>query len=240
LWTLYDQPIRVLVANGDTLNVLPGQYDTLDLHRRITPGLAIGASGTYFPKPGLGFQGEIAFLGMTTESECAIRQSQPPAINDVAPQLCASLEGQSVATSAVSFSVGVVGRFAAGRSVSPYLLGGVGFITRTRSTIEMLGYYRGPDGAPIAETVLLDTMPSNTAMHVNLGAGLAFSLGPGYQLRFEGRDVIAELDGVTGLANPQDPITSSLSPPHGGAFHHNFVFMVALDVVFEQRRGRRY
>jgi hypothetical protein len=240
LWTLNGQPLVVFIANGDTLVPTPGQYDTLDLHRRIAPGLAIGASGTYFPKPNIGFLGEIAFLGMSTESQCTIRQSQPPATGDIDPELCTSLQGQSVATSAVSFSAGVVGRLAPSRRTDPYLLAAVGFIERTRSTVEMLGYYRGADGTPIVETVVLDTIPSNTGMHVTLGAGVAFSLGPGYQLRLEGRDVIAEIDGVTGLANPHDPTTSSLSPPHGGHFYHNFAFTVALDVVFEKRRGRRY
>ena len=72
LWVLHDQPFGVLVPSGDTavLNS-PGQYDTLDLVRRSTPSLLIGTTGAYFPTPGLGFEAELAFLGMSLESSCA-------------------------------------------------------------------------------------------------------------------------------------------------------------------------
>jgi hypothetical protein len=240
LWSLTGQPIGVLVAAGDTLVPTPGQYDTLDLRRRIAPGLVLGASGTYFPTPGIGFLGEIAFLGMSIESQCTIHQFQPPATSDIDTDLCASLQGQSVATSAVAFSLGIVGRLLPSRRTYPYVLAAAGFVARARSTVEMQGFYIGSDGLPVPETVVLDTIPSNTALHLTVGAGVAFSLGTGYQLRFEGRDVIARMDAVTGLANPNDLSTSSLSPPHAERFYHNFAFTVAVDVVFEKRRGRRY
>ncbi len=241
LWTMNGQPLLVFVALGDSaVPNGPGQYDTIDLRRRLTPGFVVGAAGAYFPGPHLGLEGEIAFLGLGTESACTIRQYQPPATSDIDPELCASLQGQSVSTSAVSFSLGLVGRLSPGRSTYPYARVAAGVVARTRGTIAMLGVYTNGNGTPVEADVLEDSSPHNTAAHVTVGAGLAFALGTGYQLRLEARDVVTELDRVTGLANPDNPATGSLAPPHGERWYHNLAFVVVLDVIFEKRRGRRY
>ncbi len=241
LWVLHDQPFGVLVPSGDTavLNS-PGQYDTLDLVRRSTPSLLIGTTGAYFPTPGLGFEAELAFLGMSLESSCAIRQYQPADPNDLDPELCTSLTGQSVTTSAVSASIGLVGRINPAGSATPYARLDAGVVARSRGTIALNGTYTSANQSTVEATVLEDEKPRTTDVHVTVGAGVAFSLGTGYQLRFEGRDVMARLDRVTGPATGTDPATGSLTPPHGGHFFHNLAFVVALDVIFEKRRGRRY
>ena len=239
LWVVNDQPFAVLVAHGDSA-VPAGGYDTLDLVRRFNPGFVVGAAGAYFPEPTVGFEAEVVFLGMSVESRCAIRQAQPPQAGDLDPELCLSLLGQSVPTSAVSLSLGVVGRVNPGGTTSPYVRLDAGLIARTRSTIELTGTFADANGLPVPATVVEDSRPRTTDVHVSVGAGLALAEGKGYQLRVEGRDVIARVDRVTGLADPSNPATGALAPPHGGRFFHNLVFTVALDVIFEKRRGRRY
>jgi hypothetical protein len=236
LWTSNDQPFAVFVRTGSGLQRNPG-YDTLDLQQQVVPGFVIGAAGTYFPHPHLGIEGEITFLGLGLESRCAIRRSQPADTADVDPELCASLNGGTTSLSAVSFSAGVVARLLPDKPTSPYVLASVGLVTRTRSTIEMIGVYADPTGLPATAGVLADSTPNKTTPHFTLGAGAAFPLGPSYQLRVEGRDVITRLDRVTG---PADPSGGTLYPPHGGKVRHNFVFAVAFDVILEKRRGRRY
>ena len=240
LWTLNNQPIAVFESDADSIFAVPGQYDTLNLKRRVVPGFIVGASGDYFPKPHVGLHVEITFLDMGTESQCSVRQSQPPAMNDIVPVLCQGLQGQSVPISAVAFSFGLVGRLAPNHTTDPYFLVSGGIISRTRSVIEMSSSYYTANAEPVGTTVVLDTNPSNVGVHVTLGAGVAFSLGPGYQLRFEGRDVITPLQRITGPADPNDQTTGSLTPPRSAQWFHSLAFIVALDVVFEKQRGHRY
>ena len=239
VWVLHDQPFAVFSASGDSA-VRAGGYDTLDLERRLDPSFVVGAAGAYFPEPNVGFAAEVVFLGMSVEGRCAIRQSQPPQAGDIDPELCASLQGESVPTSAVGLSLGLVGRVNPGGATSPYVRLDAGVVARTRSTIEMTGTFTGASGAPVVASVVEDPHPRTTDVHVTVGAGLALAAGTGYQLRIEGRDVIARLDRVTGLADPNNSATGSLVPPHRARLFHNLVFTVALDVIFEKRRGRRY
>jgi len=239
LWVLHDQPLAVFTASGDSA-VRAGGYDTLELERRFDPSFVVGAAGAYFPESNVGFEAEAVFLGMSVEGRCAIRQSQPAQAGDIDPELCASLQGESVPTSAVALSLGLVGRVNPRGAMSPYLRLDAGLVARTRGTIAMTGRFTNASGAPVAASVIEDPHPRTTDVHVAVGAGLALAAGTGYQLRIEGRDVIARLDRVTGLADPNNPATGSLVPPHRARLFHNLVFTVALDVIFEKRRGRRY
>jgi hypothetical protein len=55
----------------------------------------------------------------------------------------------------------------------------------------------------------------------------------------EGRDVVAQLQRVSGSADPSGS-NGVLVPAHGSRLLHNFVFAMGLDVVFEKQRRRRY
>jgi len=237
LWTLNDQPFFVHTLLGAN-----PQMDTLDLSRAIVPAFAGGLMATYFPGPHLGFQAEVSFLGMTMESRCRLREAQPPDPANINPQLCSSLDGRATTSSAVNISVGIIDRLAPRGAVSPYGRLHAGIVTRTRGTVEMIGYYFDPtvstlQGAP----VLADDHPNKTSVGLTAAVGVTIALGPGYQLRVEGRDHFTRLDRVTGPADPNgDPSTGALNPPHSGAFFHNLVFVAGLDIVLERRRGRRY
>jgi len=234
LWTRNDQLFLVQTPIGPN----PNQYDTLDLQNQVTPGFVIGAAGTYFPRPNLGFEGEIAFLGMGLESRCTIRQYQPPPSGDVDPELCTSLNGASSSLSAVSFSVGLVARLRPDKATYPYVRASVGVVARTRSTIELIGSFADTARNALEEVIIVgDSFPNKTRAHLSFAAGLALSLGPASQLRLEARDIVTSLDRVTGLA---DASRGTLYPPHAGRSLHSFAFIVAFDVILEKRRGRRY
>ncbi len=234
LWTLNDQPFLVQTPIGPN----PGQYDTLDLQHEVNPGFVIGAAGTYFARPNLGFEGEIAFLGMGLESRCTIRQYQPPPSGDVDPELCTSLNGASSSLSAVSFSVGLVGRLRPDKATYPYVRASVGVVARTRSTIELIGSFADTARNALEEVIIVgDSFPNKTRAHLSFAAGLALSLGPASQLRLEARDIVTSLDRVTGLA---DASRGTLYPPHAGRTLHSLAFIVAFDVILEKRHGRRY
>ena len=233
LWTLPNQPFLVQTLLGPN----PGQYDTLDLAQQLVPGFVAGATASYFPGAHLGVQGEIAFLGMSLESRCAIRLYQPAEPADLNPQLCFSLQGQTNSTSAVSLAAGVTARLAPTGSMSPYLRLNGGLVTRARGTIKLTGTYRDNTNRVSRAVVVADDAPNRSAAGLTLAAGLAIALGSGYQLRLEGRDVYTRLDRVTGAA---DPSAGTLRPPHSPRAVHNLVFSMALDVILEQKRGRRY
>lgn len=240
LWTLNDQPFYAQTLLGPNTT----KVDTLDLSRSIVPSFVVGLTATYFRGPHLGLQAEVSFLGMTMESHCRLRQAQPPELADINPQLCSSLQGRTTTSSAVNISAGLVGRLAPRSQISPYGRLHAAIVARTRGTIEMIGTYFDPststnEGAP----VLADDHPNKTSLGLSAAVGVTIALGPGYQLRFEGRDQFTRLDRVTGPADPNgDPVTGdpALRPPHSGAFFHNLVFIVGLDIVLEHKPGRRY
>jgi len=241
LWSLNGQPLPVFVANGDTaVATNPSQYDTLDLQRRIAPGFVVGTAGAYFPSPALGFEAEIAFLGMTLDTQCSIHQFQPADPNDLDPELCSSVTDQSITMGAVNVAVGVVGRVNAGGSTTPYARFDVGLLSRSRGTIAVTSHFTNGTQGSVETTILDDPNPNTTNWQFTVGTGVAFALGNGYQLRFEGRDVMSRLHEVTGIAVHNPNGAASFVPPQAARFYHNLAFVIGLDVIFEKRRGRRY
>jgi len=82
--------------------------------------------------------------------------------------------------------------------------------------------------------VVADNSPRRVAPSLQLGAGFTAKLGGAYQFRFEARDVLATFDRVTG------PTDVTLVPPTETRWFHHFALTLGLDVVLEQKRGRRY
>ena len=233
LWRQEGQPFLVQTLAGPD----PGKYDTLDLTRKIVPGFVLGVTATYHPGPHLGYQAEVSFLGLTLESQCAIRRYQPADPADLNPQLCASLQGQTTTLSAVNVSAGVVARMSPRGAVSPYVRLGGGLVARTRGTIQMVGSYLSSPTTVNRALILDDANPRTVGAALTAAAGMAVPLGQGYQLHLEARDTYTRLDRVGGLA---DPSSGTLTPPRGDRFVHVLIFAVGLDIVLEQKRGRRY
>ncbi|HET7790760.1 MAG TPA: hypothetical protein VFK78_08195 [Gemmatimonadales bacterium] len=236
LWSVGNQPFYMIVQTGAGIDTV-SKFDTLDLRRQLVPGFTLGVSGVYYPTPYVGIHGELVFYGMSLESHCAIRTDASSDSTDIDPQLCSSLEGQSVSTSTLGLAIGTVLRPAPRGAISPYLRADVGVVTRSRGTVELIGLYTDNTGFVSALQVAGDNKETKNSLSFSVALGVAMPLGPGYQFRLEGGDVYAPLDRVTGLAAPTNV---TLFPPHAAVWKHNLTFRMALDIVLEQRRGRRY
>ena len=237
LWTLRNQPFDVIDYVGGSLFPDSTRRDTLALAREVTPSFIAGLTASYFRGPHLGVQAEMVFLSMSLESRCGIRVFDPADTADINPTLCGSLSGASVPMSAVAFSAGLLLRATPNKSATPYLGLSGGMVTRTRGTIETSGAF--VDNAGILNSIIMiaDDRATRTDLSAQLSAGVMMPLGPGYQLRFEGRDIYTRLDYPSGIA---DPGTVPLHPPHGARYGQHLSFVVGLDVVLERKRGRRY
>ncbi len=137
----------------------------------------------------------------------------------------------------LAFHAGVTLRATPSKSATPYLGLSGGFITRARGTVEMTGAFVDNAGALNSFTVVADDKATRSDLSGQLALGMMLPLGPGYQVRFEGRDVYTRLDYVSGLA---DPTQVPLHPPHAGRYGHHLAFVIGLDIVLERKRGRRY
>ena len=224
LWTIPRQPFCPVYSGS-----CAAPADTFRLAREQGSSITIGAAVSYFPGPNVGIQAEMAYLGLPLRDACALLNSSPPPTSQ-SRQLCANAQGASHSTGAISFVASALVRAAARHQLSPYLRGGVGLVAFDHSTIELVG----ADSADNSYQVLVDDSPQRLALSFVAGAGFTVALGPAYQFRFEARDAIARFERVTGASD------ASLLPPTGTKFFHHFVFTMGLDVVLEQKRGRRY
>jgi len=237
LWTLQNQPFAVIDYVGGNLYPDSVHRDTLTLSREVTPSFIAGLTASYFRGPHLGFSAEMAFLSMSLNSQCGLRRYDATDTADINPVLCNSLNGASVAMSAVEFSAGMILRTTPNRTATPYIGIAGGLVTRTRGTIEVSGAFVDNGGFLSSIPMIADDKATRTNLSALLTAGIMVPMGPGYQIRLEGRDVYTRLDYPSGLA---DPRAVPLHPPHGAHYGHHLAFVVGLDVVLERKRGRRY
>ncbi len=223
LWTVGRQPFCSKVGTP----CMASEYDTLRLTRATSSSLTVGASVTYFPSPVLGFHGEITYLGFPLSDGCTVLNA---GATRPTQQICNSIQGHSSTSGAIAFFAGVIARATPRRAISPYVRGGVGLVTIDQSTIDV----SGADSTGQLYGVLIDEKPKHLALGAVLGAGFTFSLGPGYQFRIEGLDVVSSLARVARAAD------ATLRPPVQDRVFHHFALTMGLDVVLEHKRGRRY
>lgn len=228
LWTVNRQPVFI---NTSTI-------DTVRLVRRLQSGIMFGASGTLFPSPHFGLHGEIAFLGLGLENRCRLVFSDPagpgPSLSPTADACDDITETDGSATTGAFFVGGVV-RAAPRGFASPFLRIMAGITTRSSSTTQVAGRFIDATSGVTLLPIISDPEGGKTSPAVAAAAGVMVALGPGYQLRLELRDHILVVDRITA---PADPLT--LRAPAENAIEHNFALSVGLDIVLEQRRGRRY
>ena len=235
LWSIARQPVCVLNTSDD--NCSPA-VDTLGLSRATTSSLIAGAGATYFPGSTVGYTLEVFYLGLPLDDGCTgvFFNPDPGADATYGPrneQMCLNISAASPSTSAIAFFGGVAFRFAATRSLSPYIRGSIGIVSYPTGTVELNGtFVQG--GNVRARAVIIDDHPKQIAFSGQVAAGMTLRLGPGYQFRFEVRDILVPLQRVTGPASNlgQAPAVTKL-------FQHAALIM-GLDVVLEQKRGRRY
>jgi hypothetical protein len=81
-----------------------------------------------------------------------------------------------------------------------------------------------------------DASPGRLTPLVMLGAGATAASGPGYQFRWEVRDVSMGLEEVTGVTDGRP----NREPEHHRRYRHRWAFLFGFEVVLERSRGHRY
>lgn len=229
LWTIDRQPFCLLNPSG----ACSGLYDTLRLSRSVISSVGIGAAATYFLSPHVGLHGEVSYIGLPMDDACT---NVAPYVSDPDErhrQICDNLARQSGSGGAISVFFGVTLRAGSRRAFSPYLRGNVGFVSLSRSTVEVVGDYVDGTG-PHERQVISDQTPRRLTPMFGAAVGFTAPISPGYGFRLEVRDIVASLDRATG---PSDNLT--VAPIASRAYHH-IGLILGLDVVLEKKRGRRY
>jgi hypothetical protein len=229
LWTVDKQQVCVLAGGG----ACTGTYDTLRIARTISPSLILGASGTYFPWPNLGFHAEISYLGLPIDDTCTPVLLNPDPPNNRGEQMCDNLTAAKGTGGAISMFVGATFRAASRKAISPYARFNVGIVNLSSSTTEVVGAYVDAGGVQERQ-IIEDINGQGTSFMLGAAAGFTTPIGQGYQFRLEVRDIVNSLTRVTGPANDL-----GIAPTDSKYFHHLGLVM-GLDIVLERKRGRRY
>ena len=233
LWDVERQPLCVLLGQSCS-----SSYDTLRITRDITPGIVAGVMGTLFRGPHVGLSLEVLYVGLPLDDTCTRVDSVPdPAADPVYgsrnAQLCDNVTRASLSTSVISAMGGIVLRAAPRSAFSPYLRAGVGVTSYSTSTTELSGDFV-QNGNLESRAVVVDPHPKSIGISGQMAAGFTEKLGPGYQFRFEIQDALIPLQYLTGPAN------DLAQAPTSTKVFHRLSLRLGLDVVLEQKRGRRY
>ena len=210
-----------------------GLVDTASFSRSVRPSLGLTFLATYYPGQHWGLVGSIHLLGLAFEDACILRTSSGS--NDNA-EVCDDIDGDTSPGTTVTTTVGALYRPFPWSEIQPYLRADAGLVLSQQSTIRMRGTYTqpGPDSL-VDYFVFQDDHPSSIHPAFALGAGLTAFLSRSYQVRLEGKDNIVWLEEVAGTVG-----APSGTPPTVTAPHHVFSLTIAVEVVLERRRGRRY
>ena len=213
----------------------PAATDTMLLGRELTSAILLGASATYLPSPSLGFTAEISFVGLGRDDTCRlVHTASSPARAGWNEQICNNIAAASGAASTIAFEVGGMYRPLPGAFVKPYLLAHAGITTRLASTVELAGAYIDNTGVTRSRLIIADPSSSSVDPSALFGLGVMFPFAAGYQARLEFRDRLMFADRITG---PADALAHA---PTERTLINSLGLVVMLDIVLEQRRGRRY
>jgi len=229
LWIVGKQPLQVIGTN-------PAEYDTLRLSQAIGPSIIAGAAATYFPSAHLGLHVELSYIGLPVNGGCTGPVTYRPDFEEKNKQTCDDIQAKSSDGGAIAIFTGATFRAASRGAISPYARLNLGFVSQSRSTIEMSGGFITSSGVGVREVV---SDPKPRRAKVLFGAALGFTrpISPGYQFRWEVRDLIIPLNRLTG---PATPVSGAIVGPTATRLYHHFSLILGLDVVLEKKRGRRY
>jgi hypothetical protein len=235
LWSIPQQLAIASNATGYT-------WDTVSLGRKLRTGFAATLAATYFRSAHLGYSIEAGFFGIGTEAQCSPVVPFHPTTDNVNQKACAYLLGQNLRGDAVGLLGGLVFRFTTG-GAQPYLRAAAGGAILGSSFTEAVAPVLVSGNGQSTVWFLADENHKELTWMVSLGAGVMLPLAPGYQLRFEVRDLIVALPYPTGPATDTGAVANSNAlpqPPIGVKVMNMPTIMIGLDVVLERRRGRRY
>jgi hypothetical protein len=213
----------------------PSSVDTIELGRRLSPGITLGASATYFPHANFGVTGEISFIGFGRDDTCSLVYVDPSdARAGFNEQICDNIAAVGGSASTIAFEVGGLLRFAPRGPLKPYLRAQGGFTTRSSSTVEVVGSFLDESLIRQATLIIGDESPSSFEPTGSFAVGIMVPFATGYQARLELRDRLLLVDRVSGPAN------ALAQAPSEKRMFHSVALVIMLDIVLEQRRGRRY
>ena len=213
-------------------------HDTLRIARTVNTGFEAGIMASLFRGPHLGFSIELLYLGVPLEDACtALKLNPDPGADSVYgprnKQLCDNISSASLSTSAIAVMGGAVLRAAPRGAFSHYVRGGFGVTAYATSTNEVSGLFL-QGGQLESRAVVVDPHPKSLGFSGQVAVGFTEKLGPGYQFRLEVQDAMIPLQHLTGPANDLAQAPSSTK------LFHRLALRFGLDVVLEQKRGRRY
>ncbi|MEO6066498.1 MAG: hypothetical protein ABJB33_04920 [Gemmatimonadota bacterium] len=206
--------------------------DTASIFRNVRPTIGITFIGVYYPDPHWGLTGEAHLIGLGYSDGCMLRSSSGSSQNQ---QVCTSINGNDSPGTAVAMTVGGIYRPFAWTDIQPYLRANIGLLVSQQSAIRMKGTFTRPDSQGVDYYVYQDKHPASVAPAAGLAAGITAFVGRSYQMRFEVKDNLVSLEHV--LAAVSFP---SAEPRSERRLHHVFSMTVAVEVVLERKRGRRY
>ncbi len=220
------------------LTLLPQPlYDTLSLSRRLTTGPVIGLNATFYGTSHWGLSAEVVYVGLRKDTDCSFVYLVPDGQHRN-EQVCNDITASVTSASNVGFSVGGAFRFSTRSLVTPYARLHGGLSVRSSSLVQVTGRLALtlPDGSvALRERVVIrDEKDVSLYPLVAGAAGIMFSLSPGYQIRVELRDQLMVLQRPTGPANDLAVVEIESFMGHAPAL------VFGIDIVLEQRRGRRY
>lgn len=232
LWSVPSQPRPVIGSN-------PVAFDTMELSRKLRPGIVAGLAATYFTGRTIGLTAEMMYFGIATEQRCIGLAIDTTVAGQINRQACTRANGTHVATSVVGFMIGGTYRILPDGPVEPFVRATVGPGLLNNSFIETAGVIQslscGTSDNLCVFPLLRDPGQRQITFVTNVSAGLTFRISQGYRARFEGRDVITSVPVVAGAAPP-----TGNTPPTGRAIKHIATFTIGLDVILERRHTRRY
>jgi hypothetical protein len=209
------------------------KVDSAYFARGVRPSIGITFLGTYFPSQSFGIVGEIHLLGLAYEDTCTMRTNSGSGINQA---ICQDIQGTSSPGTAVVATLGGIYRPFPWTDIQPYLRADVGLLLSQQSAIRMRGTYVDPATDSLVDYfVFQDNEPSSIRPAFGLAGGLTAFVSKSYQVRLEGKDNLVYVEQVAGTV----PVPSA-EPPTTTSLRHIFSLTIAIEVVLEKKRGRRY
>lgn len=226
LWTLERQPMR-----GDGAQA----PDTVRLSRNVNSSLTAGVLGTLFTSTHFGFSIEAAFRTFSFDDSCtpAVPFQPDSDINGYRnDRACNNISASGASGSVLAVTAGSIFRLGSRSALNPYFRGALSYSYTTLSSVAMA--QPGDLLGDVTPLLIGDHSPRRGSIGLLAAGGFMLPLGPGYQFRLEVRDHLNSLKVVDGNAD-----ASGTAPTRVRVFHHLGLVM-GLDIVLEQKRGRRY
>ena len=233
------------ISNQRMPAVGTSEMDSLQLARRLQPGLVASLGVSFFRNRHFGLNAEVAYFGIGSRQSClgpatyktpADTTGGPvgPTQNQIG---CETANNRNVGTSVIGFMGGVIYQLGDSATFRPYFRANAGLGLLAASYVETNGSIGCQGGAACPYPLLLEKSTHAMTWLVSMSAGIAVDLGPGYRVRMEGRDLMIALPRVTGPATPGP--TGNVATTRS-VLKHVPMFMIGFDVMLERRRARRY